>query len=121
MKEISEQLDTHPELALEMIRCDIRNKQAHDELISYMTSGSFLFKHPITKQKLSYEKLYKELISLRNEDPSAFINEAANIVQNIRRIKSTIKSAKEDKRKQLSKNLEKAEVRRKIIEDIIGQ
>jgi hypothetical protein len=122
MREISAQLDERPDLALEMVELDNRNRLAHKELQMYNDHRLFLYKHPFTQQRRQYDEQLSELCDLKQNDPSALTAEIANVVQNIRRIRSNLnkKKYKSDAEKQAwEQNLSRAELREKIIEEVI--
>jgi len=124
MQEIDVLLDDHPEHSLEMVELDNRNRQAHKELQLYNDHKTFLYKHPIVKQRKQYDDQIAELYDLKRSDPEAFINEITNTVQNIRRIKSNLNKQKyksEDEKLSWEENLERAETREKVLKEIIGK
>lgn len=96
MQDISILLDTEPspELCLEMVECDILQRKAHHELISYNDCHIFLNEHPLIQERNQILQLENSLKQLKKENPAAFINEISNITQNIRRIESNIRTKK---------------------------
>lgn len=124
MQEIDALLEDHTELSLEMVECDIRNKQAHDELSHYNQHKAFNYVHPFTKKNRLYNEQLNELTQLKKVDPEAFIKESSNTLQNIRRIESNIRSKKyktEDELQSWQQNLARANVRKDIITEIITE
>ena len=124
LQQIGLLLDTQPELAVEMVEFDNRNRLAHKELQLYNDHKAFHYEHPLLKQKKEYEALFAELQALKENNPAEFISEMVNVVQNIRRIKSNInnKKYKDDTEKNnWESNLQKAELRRQILEEIISK
>jgi hypothetical protein len=122
MQEIDILLDEKPELAIETVTLDRRNRQAHKELQSFNDTASFLYKHPFVVKKKLYNDLYAELTQLRRTDPASFLNEIANVTQNIRRIQSNLNKKKyksQEEKTSWEQNLEKAIIRKNAIEDII--
>ena len=118
MQEIAVLLDDKPELALEMVELDNRNRQAHKELQMYNGHKTFLYKHPIVEQRKQYDELYE----LRKINPEAFLKEITNVMQNIRRIKSNINNKKykdENEKQSWEKNLSQAETREAVLKEII--
>ena len=124
MQEMDVLMDSKPELAMEMVELDNRNRQAHRELQLYNDHQTFLFQHPIVARRKQYDDQLAELHELRRSDPEAFIREIANTTQNIRRIKSNLnkKKYKSDEEKQSwENNLLQAEIRETILKEIIGK
>ncbi len=124
MQEIDVLLDDHPELSPEMVTNDIRNQQAHSELVSYNDHRVFAFVHPFTQERRFYNEQLSELFQLKQSDPDAFITEAANITQNIRRIESKIRTNKfksPDELQSWQDNLARSQLRKKIITTIISK
>jgi hypothetical protein len=122
MKELDAQLDDHPELALETVTLDNRNRLAHKELQVYNDHHIFLYKHPLTVENKHYADQLAELRNLRHTDPAALLTEIANLLQNIRRIRSNLSRQKYksgEERDSWQENLHHAELRKKILEEII--
>jgi len=122
MQEIAVLLDDQPELSLEMVELDNRNRQAHKELQLYNDHKTFLYKHPIVAQRKQYDDQIAELYELKQTDPEAFMKEITNTTQNIRRIKSNINKKKyknEDEKQSWEKNLAQAETRETVLKEII--
>ncbi len=123
MQEIDVLLDDKPELAKEMVLQDERNRQAHRELKSFNDIGKFACKHPFVVKQKHYKDSYSELTELKRTDPAAFLKEITNVTQNIRRIQSQINNKKyksEDEKRSWHQNLEKATIRKQVLEDIIS-
>jgi len=124
MQEIDVLLDDRPELAMEMVELDNRNRQAHKELQLYNDHKTFLYRHPIVARKKQRDDRISELYELKRSDPDAFLKEIANTAQNIRRIKSNLnkKKYKSDEEKQSwEQNLSRAEIREAVLKEIIGK
>jgi hypothetical protein len=124
MKELDAQLDDRPGLALEIVELDSRNRLAHRELQVYSDHRIFLYKHPLTVESRQYAAQLSELSVLRRTGPAALLTEIANPVQNIRRIRSSLSKQKyksDEEKQSLEKNLSRAELRRKILEEIISK
>jgi len=122
MQEIAVLLDDQPELSLEMVELDNRNRQSHKELQLYNDHKTFLYKHPIVAQRKQYDDQIAELYELKRTDPEAFMKEITNTTQNIRRIKSNINKKKyknEDEKQSWEKNLAQAETRETVLKEII--
>lgn len=122
MQEIHFILDDHPELSLEMVKLDNRNRLANAELQAYSTHKVFAYKHPLTIQKKQYDDMLSELYELKRSDPGALINEITNVTQNIRRIQSNIKKMKyksDEEKQSWEQNLFRAETRKKVLEEVI--
>jgi type IV secretory pathway VirB4 component len=122
MKELDAQLDDHPELSLEIVELDNRNRLAHKELQVYNDHRIFLCKHPLTTERKQYDDLFAELNALKRTDPAALLTEITNLVQNIRRIRSNLAKQKyksDEEKQSLEKNLSRAELRKKVIEEVI--
>jgi len=122
MQEIDVLLDDNPALSMEMVLKDEHNRQAHQELTSFNDTGKFVNKHPFVVKQKRYRESYEELIELKNTNPSAFLTEITNVMQNIRRIQSQLNTKKyksDEERLSWEQNLEKALIRKQAIEDII--
>ncbi|MDU1892825.1 MAG: hypothetical protein E6767_19265 [Dysgonomonas sp.] len=122
MQEIDIILDDETDKAMELVQLDIRNQQAHKELQSFNNIGDFKYTHPLTVNARYKRTQREELIKLKKENPDAFMNEIANITQNIRRISSQINTKKykdEAEHQSWIQNLEKAKIKRQIITDLI--
>ena len=122
MKELDAQLDDHPELALEMVDLDNRNRLAHKELQLYNDHKVFPGKHPLTTDRRQYDDQIAQPEALKRTDPAALIAEIANIMQNIRRIRSNLNKKKyksDDEKQAWEQNLSRSELRKKIIEEVI--
>jgi hypothetical protein len=122
MKELDAQLDDHPEFALEIVELDNRNRLAHKELQVYNDHRIFLCKHPLALERKQYEDRLTELYALKRTDPDALLTEITNLVQNIRRIRSNLAKQKyksDEEKQSLEKNLSRAELRKKVIEEVI--
>jgi hypothetical protein len=124
MQEIDVLLDTHPDLALEMVELENRNRQANKELQLYNDHKIFLYKHSITAQRKQYEDQLTELYELKRNSPEALIKEITNVTQNIRRIKSNLNKQKyksEEEKQSWEQNLFRAETRETVLKEIIGK
>lgn len=124
MQEIDVILDDNPELSVEMVELDNRNRQSHAELQAFNEHKVFVYKHPITIQRKQYDDMLSELYEMKRNNPGAFINEITNVTQNIRRIQSNINKKKyktEDEKQSWEQNLSRAEVRKKVLEDVISK
>jgi len=122
MQEIDASIDEHPELAKEMVQLDIRNQSAHRELQSYNDTGAFLCVHSLaTARKFSNDQ-YAELAALKAENPTEFLNQVTNIIQNIRRIESQLRTKKyksDKERENWELNLSNAKVRHEILKQLL--
>jgi len=115
-------LDEQPELAMEQILLDVRNRQAHNELSSFNNTGKFINKHPLVVKKTHYKDSFTELVELKRTDPKTFLKQVTNVTQNIRRIKSQLEKKKyksEAEKQSWQTNLEKAQIRKQVIEEIL--
>jgi hypothetical protein len=124
MREIDVLLDDQPELSREMVELDNRNRQAHKELQLYNDHKVFLYKHPIVVQRKQYDDQLAELYELKRSDPGLLINEITNVTQNIRRIQSNLNKKKyksEEEKQSWEQNLSRAEIRKKVLEDVISK
>jgi hypothetical protein len=122
MKELDAQLDDHPELALEIVELDNRNRLAHKELQVYNDHRIFLCKHPLILERKQYEDQLSELYAIRRTDPAALLAEITNVTQNIRRIRSNLSKKKytsDDKKKSWEQNLARLELKKTILEEVI--
>lgn len=125
MQDISVLLDTEPslELCIEMVECDILQKQAHLELSSYNDRHIFLNKHPLVQERNQILQLENSLRQLKKENPLAFLNEISNITQNVRRIESNIRTKKYKDNTTLEgwkDNLNSARLKQTIITNLIN-
>ena len=124
MQEIHFILDDHPDLSLEMVQLDNRNRQAHAELQAYNNHKVFVYKHPIVTQRKQYDDMLSELYELKRTNPGALIDEITNVTQNIRRIKSNLNKNKfksPEEKQSWEENLSRAEIRKKVLEEIISK
>ena len=124
MQEIDVLLDDKPELARDIVLLDERNRKAHKELSVYNDTGKFVNKHPFVVKKKLHEDYYTELVKLRQTDISAFMKEITNVTQNIRRIQSRLKTKKYksiEEKIAWEQNLEKATIRKTVLEEIISK
>jgi hypothetical protein len=96
MKEIDPVLDAKPELAIEFIRLDIRNRQAWKELYNFELTGDFLWLHPILQKK----KVENEFRRLKKENPDEFMAGFVNNAKNITRYKSMLNNEKHKSREE---------------------
>lgn len=109
-------------MALELIQLDIKNQLAHTELQAYNDTGKFVFEHPLTINHQYKKTQEAELLKLKKEDPSSFMNEVTNVINNIRRIKSLIKKKRykdEAEHQSWLNNLEKAKIKHNVMMQII--
>lgn len=124
MQEIDVILDDNPELSVEMVELDNRNRQAHAELQAFNDHKVFVYRHALTIQRKQYDDMLSELYELKRNNPGALINEITNVTQNIRRIQSNINKKKyktDDEKQSWEQNLSRAEVRKKVLEDVISK
>jgi hypothetical protein len=122
MQEIAVLLEDQPELSMEMVELDNRNRQAHKELQLYNDHKAFLYKHPIASRRKQYDDQIAELYALKRSDPASFLKEITNTTQNIRRIKSNLNKQKyksEEEKQSWESNLFRAETREIILKKII--
>ncbi|NDV45812.1 hypothetical protein D0T49_01945 [Paludibacter sp. 221] len=124
MQEISLLLEKHPELVLEMVQLDNRTRIAHAELEAYNNHKVFVYKHPIVVQKKQFDEQLAELYELKRNNPGALMIEITNVTQNIRRIQSNLNKNKyksEEEKQSWEQNLERAEIRKKVLEEVISK
>ena len=122
MQEIAVLLDDHPEMAMEMVELDNRNRQANKELQLYNDHKIFLYKHPIVANRKQYDDQIAELYEMKRTNPDAFIKEITNTTQNIRRIKSNLNKKKyksDEEKKSWEENLSRAKIRDSVLKEII--
>lgn len=124
MQDISVLLDTGPtpELCVEMVECDILQKQAHEELCAYDKHKKFLYKHSLTMNRQKIAMYVIRMEEMRENHPDEFQNQITNLNQNIRRIESNIRNKKykdESTLKSWEMNLELAKEKQKIISDLM--
>jgi len=123
MQEIALLLDDKPELSIEMVELDNRNRQAHKELQLYNDHKTFHYKHPIVARRKQYDDQLAELYDLKRSNPDALLREITNTTQNIRRIRSNLTRKKyksEEEKQSWEENLSRAETRETILKEIIG-
>lgn len=124
MQEIHFILDEQPELSLEMVELDNRNRQANAELQAFSKHKIFAYKHPLVVRGKKYDDFLSELYELKRTNPGKLITEITNVTQNIRRIQSNIKRKKyksEEEKKKWEENLSNAEIRKKVLEEVISK
>ena len=124
MQEIDVLLDTQPELAMEMVELDNRNRKAHKELQLYNDHKTFLYKHPIIARRKQYDDQLAELYELKRNDPGALMNEITNVTQNIRRIRSNLNKKKyksNEEKQSWEENLSRSQTRETVLKEIIGK
>ena len=124
MKRADKFLDDNPSYnkCLEIVDHDILHRQADNELLSFQETKSFLYKHPLAAQKKFEQECIEDLQKLKEKSPEKFIGEMTNVIQNIRRIKSQIKQKKykdENMQRSWEENLMRAELRLKILSELI--
>ena len=122
MQDIDILLDNNPKLSKDLVLLDERNRQAHKELKSFNDTGKFAYKHPFVIKKKLHNDSYTELTELRRTNPTAFLKEITNVTQNIRRIQSNLNKKKyksEEEKRSWEQNLEKATIRKQVLEEII--
>jgi predicted nucleic acid-binding Zn-ribbon protein len=124
MQEIDAVLDDHPELAIEMVELDSRNRNAHEELQAFNDHKVFVYKHPVTVRRKQYDDQLTELYNLKRTDPGALMTEIANLMQNIRRIQSNLNRKKYksvDEQVSWDTNLTRSELRMKVLKEVISK
>jgi hypothetical protein len=124
MREIDVLLDGRPALAMEMVTLDRRNRQAHAELQAFNEHGVFVNKHPIVTRRKQYDDQLSELYELKRSNPAALITEIANVMQNARRIESNLNRKKYkdgEEKESWEQNLSRANIRKKVLEDVIAK
>lgn len=118
--QIEERMDTDltRDDIFSLVRLRIRNLQAFSELQNYNDTGLFLFHHPLINGRSERA----ELISLLEKDPQAFLRKHRNVLDNIRRYETYLKSpARESRRKQDRDLLRKHRDREMIFRDILNE
>ena len=122
MQEIDKVIDNNPSLAAELVELDIRNQISHKELESYNNTGKFINEHELVNQYNFRKKTISEFEIYRKTSPKKFLNEAANLQQNIRRIESNIRNKKyktDDEKNTWIQNLEKLKIKFELISEIL--
>lgn len=124
MQEIDLIIDEQPDYAEELVRLNIRNQEAHDELQSYNDTKQFKYKHPIAEnfhyKQTQQDKLYKMLY----KDPDKFMSEITNTLQNIRRIESNLDKEKyknQEERIAWMGNLDRARNKYEVMKSLISK
>nr|WP_321409319.1 hypothetical protein [uncultured Carboxylicivirga sp.] len=119
MSRLDEVLDIKPtqEAVKDLAEASIRNLQAHRELEEFNLKGKFLNKHPL----LTTYSLRAELEDLWANNRPEFLEQYANVRDNVKRYTSFLKSDKrKDKRDQdellLQKHIEKERLMREVSE-----
>lgn len=124
MQDISFLLDKEPtsDLCIEMVQCDILQKQAHAELCAYNKDQKFLHVHPITINREKIAAYIIRLENMRKNQQEEFQKEITNLNQNIRRIESNIRNKKYKDTATLEsweRNLEVSREKKKIISNLL--
>lgn len=122
MQEIDLIIDDQTEKAPELVHLAIRNRHAHEELQSFNDSGEFKYVHKLTLTSRYQRTQRDNLRKMKEENPEAFLTEITNLNQNIRRIESDIRKKKykdEEELKSWKKNLERANIKRQIIIELM--
>ncbi|MDR1436892.1 MAG: hypothetical protein LBI65_02110 [Candidatus Symbiothrix sp.] len=122
MKEIDALLDEQPGLAMEMVKLDNRNRQAHKELQLYNDHKTFLYAHPLLVRKKEEDDILSFLTALKQNTPEAFVKECYNTVKGLNRYKKLLENnsfdSEEDKLRCLD-NLDKYTLKHSIIQILI--
>jgi vacuolar-type H+-ATPase subunit I/STV1 len=122
MQEIDVLIDDHTDLALEMVDCDIRNQNAHRELQNFNDNGVFLGIHRLSEARNFSSDQLSELSKLKAENPTGFLNEITNVIQNIRRIESNLRTKKyktDEERSNWELNLSKSKIKHDILKQLL--
>lgn len=120
MKQLDEQLETKPTEAAvrEMAELRIRNLQAFDELQSFNDTGRFLCRHPL----LAGRSEIAQLRELLRRDPSEFLRQHKNTLDNIKRYKSYLKRAdRKPQRQQDRENLQRHQKRDELFKLVLEE
>lgn len=120
MKQLDEVLEKKPTPAAiaEMAEVRIRNLQAFAELQAFNDTGKFLCKHPL----LFGRSEIAQLIKLLKADPTEFLRQHKNMLDNIKRYKSYLKrSDRRDRRQQDKENLERHRERERLFRIVLEQ
>lgn len=120
MKQLDEILEKKPTPAAiaEMAEVRIRNLQAFAELQAFNDTGKFLCKHPL----LFGRSEIAQLIKLLKADPTEFLRQHKNMLDNIKRYKSYLKrSDRRDRRQQDKENLERHRERERLFRIVLEQ
>ena len=120
MKQLDEVLEKKPTPAAiaEMAEVRIRNLQAFAELQAFNDTGKFLCKHPL----LFGRSEIAQLIKLLKADPTEFLRQHKNMLDNIKRYKSYLKrSDRRDRRQQDKENLERHQERERLFKMVLQQ
>jgi len=81
-----------------------------------------LYIHSLTRSRKFSNDQYTELANLKAENPAEFLNQVTNIVQNIRRIESQIRTKKYKSDEELQSwelNLSRAKIRHEILKQLL--
>ena len=101
-----------------MVELDIRNQAAHNELQSYNDNHTFLFIHGLARERKYNNDQLTDLTEMKANSPESFLNEVTNVIQNIRRIESQIRTKKYKSDAELASwelNLTRAKIKHEII------
>jgi len=120
MKQLDEQLEKEPteQAVKEMAELRIRNLQAFAELQSFNDTGKFLCEHPLLSGRSELSKLRQ----LLRRDPSEFLRQHRNTLDNIRRYKSYLKrkdrkAERQQDREHLARHERREELFRLVLEE----
>jgi len=101
-----------------MVQLDIRNQSAHNELQSFNDNHTFLCIHSLARARKYNNDQLTDLTEMKATNPEAFLNEVTNVIQNIRRIESQIRTKKyksDDELASWELNLTRAKIKHEII------
>ncbi|MDR1866120.1 MAG: hypothetical protein LBR08_11190 [Bacteroidales bacterium] len=124
MKEIDTQLDDHPELALEMVELDSRNRQAHAELQLYNDHRNFRYKHSLTQHLKEKKDIILEFAEMKHSNPERFVKECANVIRGLNRYGKMLcddSFASTEAKEKCEENLSKYKLKHSIIQMLIGE
>ena len=91
--EIDDKEEVPSSVLAQIVQKSIRHELCISELVSFDRRGKFLGKHPLIGEESEAERIRR----LLKDDPEAFLQEYANIRQNITRYTSFLKSANRSK------------------------
>ena len=120
MKQLDMKLEKKPSAqhVQELAECRIRNLQAFAELQFYNDHGKFLNKHPLLFGRSEFSTLKK----LFETDPSEFLRQHKNVLDNIKRYKCYMKRAtRKDKKASDKQHLEQHQERERLFRLVIEQ
>ncbi len=120
MKQLDIELDKKPsaQKVQELAECRIRNLQAFAELLNFNNSGKFLNRHPLLFGRSEFALLKK----LLENNPTEFLRQHKNVLDNIKRYKCYMKREnRKDKKISDKQHLEQHQERERLFRLLLEQ